>query len=172
MTINEAADTFSAFARGFEGDVMNTLGNYRNEIVDIIQEQLSVGLDGNEKKLTPSYMSDPWFQTSDAGIWQGKALQYMMWKEKITPPAPSWLGYPSRDKNTPNLWITGRFYSSIAAQLFSDRLVFVSEGTPMGGDIINKYGKDILKVGDKGVAHIVKYWVKPRMERYFKSFGL
>lgn len=174
MTIGEAADAFDAFANGFEGVVMEVMGSHKGEIVGIIQKQLYSGVRGDDTPLRPTYLEDPWFNTEEAGHWKGKAKGYMLWKKNITPPepSPSWLGYPARSVGTPNLFITGKFYDSLRAQLFDDKIVFTTEGTPFGDDVVQKYGTDILMVGQKGVNHIVQTWVKPRLESYFKMCGL
>ena len=173
MTIVEAADAFDAFAKGFEGVVKNELDTHKDKIVGIIQAQMSAGVNGNDQPLRPTYLSDPWFNTEEAGNWKGKAKAYMLWKKNITPPESiSWLGYPARNVNTPNLKITGKFHESLRAQMFDDKMVFTTEGTPFGDDVVQKYGIDILKVGQKGINYIVQTWIKPRLERYFKSCGL
>lgn len=174
MTIKEAASSFQAFSEGLQDEIVDSFGTHSQEITDIIRQQLMVGIDGNEDRLSPSYLSDPWFSTEDAGPWKGRSTAYMLWKKKITPPAPSvsWLGYPARPVHIPNLCITGKFHSSIKALRTDTGLTFVSEGTPFGGDIVAKYGADILKVGSKGCAYIGQTWVKPRLVSYFKMHGL
>lgn len=173
MTIGDAADAFDVFAKGFEGVVKSVMDSHKGEIVGIIQAQMRAGVDGNDNPLRPTYLSDPWFNTEEAGSWKGRAKAYMLWKKDITPPEPiSWLGYPARNANTPNLIITGKFYDSLRAKMFDDKMVFTTEGTPFGDDVVNKYGIDLLKVGQKGVNYIVQTWVRPRLESYFKYCGL
>lgn len=174
MTIAEAADAFDVFSKGLEESIMSSLDSHKGEITGIIQRQLMVGIDGNEEFLHPSYLSDPWFESEESGPWQGRAKAYMMWKKKITPPSPSvsWLGYPARPTHIPNLFITGKFHESIRAERSGDKLVFFSEGTPFGDDILGKYGRDILKVGSKGCNYIGQTWVKPHLVTYFKKHGL
>ena len=83
MTIVEAADAFDAFAKGLEGVVRNELNTHKDKIVGIIQAQMSAGVNGNDQPLRPTYLSDPWFNTEEAGNWKGKAKAYMLWKKNI-----------------------------------------------------------------------------------------
>lgn len=173
MTIVEASNAFDAFAGGLSDVVRDVMDSHKGQIVSILQAQMKVGVDGNDAPLRPTYLSDPWFNTEEAGPWKGKAKAYMLWKKEITPPeSVSWLGYPARSVSTPNLFITGKFHESLRAQMFDDKMVFTTEGTTFGDDVVQKYGIDILKVGQKGVNYIVQTWVRPRLESYFKKCGL
>ena len=174
MTINEAADAFDVFSKGLEDVITSVMDSHKGQIVGIIQQQLYSGVRGDDTPLRPTYLEDPWFNTEEAGSWKGRAKAYMLWKKDITPPVPSvsWLGYPARSVSTPNLFITGKFHESLRAQMFDDKMVFTTEGTPFGDDVVKKYGVDILKVGQKGVNYIVQTWIKPRLESYFKMCGL
>jgi hypothetical protein len=174
MTIVEASNAFDAFAGGLTDVVRDVMDSHKGQIVEIIQEQLYSGVRGDDTPLRPTYLDDTWFNTEDAGHWKGRAKAYMLWKKEITPPVPSasWLGYPARSVSTPNLFITGKFHESLRAQMFDDKMVFTTEGTTFGDDVVQKYGIDILKVGQKGVNYIVQTWVRPRLESYFKKCGL
>lgn len=171
-TIVDVQGKFAGFLGEFEGTVLATMEDNREEVADYIREQLYSGVDGKEKPLRPTYRSDPWFKSEEAGIWKGRATQYMKWKKRITPPARSWLGFPERGADTPNLIITGVFHDSIKARPFSKGLKIGSEGTPMGADIERKYGRDIFRVSDKAVGHFVKYLLGPRLVALYRKWGI
>lgn len=170
-TITEAANVYQNFFNGFKGVVLNTMKENSNLITEYITEQLFSGLNGDDKPLQPSYTSDPWFNSAEAGRWRGKEKQYMKWKKMITPPARSWLGYPERHADTPNLFINGEFYSTIAVTPFDDG-VMIGNSTPLGGDIEQKYGSVIFKPGNKSVEHFVSTLLRPRLLDYLKNCGI
>lgn len=171
-TIAEAQERFAGFMGEFEQVILKTMSDNREEVEEYIREQLYSGLNGREKPLRPTYRNDPWFNSDDAGQWKGRAEQYMKWKKRITAPARSWLGYPERSDDTPNLIITGEFYRSIKAHPFAKGLKIDSEGTPMGGDIERKYGSIIFKPGNKAIGHFVRYLLRPRMMDLYRKWGI
>ena len=167
-TIAEAAKIYETFLNGFESAVLDVMKDNSRIIEEYITQQLYSGLDGNSMPLRPTYTGDPWFSSADAGRWRGKAEQYMKWKRSITPPARSWLGHPERSADTPNLFISGEFYSSIKATPLTDGMS-IGSNIPMGGDIERKYGSAIFKPDNKSVEHFVSHLLKPRLTDYLKK---
>lgn len=170
-TIKDVQMRFSGFFNGFENAVIDAMESNADLVEETIQEQLASGLNGDEKPLRPTYTNDPWFNTEAAGHWKGKAKAYMKWKAKITPPARSWLGFPERDKDTPNLYIVGMFYASIKAKRTNKGLM-IESNIPMGKDIEKKYGSIILKPGRTARGHFVKYHLVPSLKAYYAKWGL
>lgn len=170
-TIKEVQERFSRFASGFTDAVLDAMEESSPIVVETIHEQLASGLDGDEQPLRPTYTNDPWFNSEAAGSWKGKGKQYMKWKAKITPPARSWLGFPERDKDTPNLYIIGMFYASIKAKRVSTGLQ-IESNIPLGKDIEGKYGSIILRPGKTARGYLVKYHIKPALMDYYRKWGL
>lgn len=154
----------------FPKTVEESLRNSGNVIRDIIQDQLLSGLDGNMRPLTPTYLTDPYFET------KAQAIRYMEWKKRITPPVMSdILHLPPRDDDTPNLIIRGDYYDSITPSIVgsgkSAKLVVRSEGFYAGNDIENKYGKAHLGLTDKGRAYLISEKVYPAVAALIKRLG-
>lgn len=137
---------------------------------EYIREQLYSGLDGNEKPLQPGYMQDPYFQIYKYP--QKAAEKYKNWKTKIQRPKPSYLGFPARNNNTPNLIIRGDFYSSITAIPISEGVRLVTYGVEFGTDVERKYGSQIFKVTETAKRHYIVYRLLPKIEHYYKQCGL
>lgn len=155
---------------GFEDEVMDLLEKHSDDAVQAIQEQLYSGLDGNGQYLSPTYLNDPYFDDPESR-WYNDALGYLQWKERITPPQSGMtLGIPPRPLEVPNLKITGAFYSQIAAKRDGD-VLRVDTDTPLGKDIVGKYGDQILQIGDSGVKYFNVQILTPGIWDYFESCG-
>lgn len=173
-TVGDAAINFKKLADGFESMVQRSVKDNGALMEDYVIDQLHSGLNGREKAIRPTYLTDPWFNTKDAGQWYKNPEGYMKWKTKIRPPggAPSYLGHAPRDAKTPNLIIRGDFYDSITAVPVSGGLRMESRGTSFGADVVKKYGTVLLGVGSKGRGHFVEYVLRDDVKAYFKLFGL
>lgn len=170
-TIADVANLFDGFRAGFENEGVKAIQENSSLVEEYITQQLFSGVDGEGKPLRPTYSADPWFDSYEADIWQGRAKDYKKWKQLITAPARSWLGHPERDPDTPNLIITGTFYESIKASPMSEG-VTIDSISPMGGDIEHKYGSSIFKPDDRSREHFVVFKLLPRLIVYFKKWGL
>lgn len=172
-TVKEAAKVFGLFAEGFSKVIKDTITDNKDVMEEFIKEQLYSGIDGNDKPLRPTYLTDPYFMSEEAGHWKNKAKNYMMWKKKIRPPRrSSILGIPARDDQTPNLIIRGDFYDSITAIPIGDGISISTQGTSFGEDVERKYGSAILKIGSVGRKHFLEYFIAPALKSYFSKFGL
>ena len=100
------------------------------------------------------------------------AEKYKNWKTRIQRPKPSYLGFPARNNNTPNLIIRGDFYSSITAIPISDGVKIVSYGVSFGADIESKYGSQIFKVSTKAREHYIMYRLIPHIDKFTKQCGI
>ena len=73
--------------------------------------------------------------------------------------------------DTPNLIITGEFYSSIRVNVSSEGLKIGSD-TTMGKDIERKYGSIIFGLGQRSRSYFVEYVLSPALKEYFSRFGV
>lgn len=97
-------------------------------VIDQIQDQLWMGKDGEGNDITPSYLTDPYFKSSES------ARRYMNWKESITPNS-------QRNAEAPNLYITGVFYDSMTLSIGNTAAKLDSTWS-RGDSIINKYSNE------------------------------
>lgn len=142
------------------------------DVEEFIREQLYAGVDGNDQPLTPTYLDDPYFVERYGPHAAKKANNYVTYKKRITSPTPSYLGYPARDPNTPNLIIQGDFYSSITAKPITGGLRVESLGTTFGKDVESKYGSQIFGIGARSREYYFKYGLRPAIKNYLKGYGI
>lgn len=172
-TIFDVANSIQSFVGGFDRMIEDELKSDKEDIEDLIQDQLQSGLNGREKPLRPTYTNDPYFKTvtKTAKAAKSKAEGYKKWKKKITPPAATYL-YPARDADTPNLLIRGDFYHSITAHVGGGVIKIGTEGLSFGNDIEKKYGSIIFGLSPKARAYLIEYRLKPAIKKYMEKYGL
>lgn len=154
-------------AGGFEKMIQNVLVENSEEVGQLIREQLFAGVDGDEKELKPTYINDPYFKEKYGKDWRKKAENYMEWKNDITPPAPSKVGFRARNKNTPNLIIEGMFYRSIKAEAIPGGLRIGTHGIDFGSDVESKYHNTIFKVSRTANKYFINRVIKNKVSKYF-----
>lgn len=168
--ISEVSDVIGKIADGFKEEVMKCMAANKNEAVELILEQLYSGLDGNGEHLSPTYDDDPFFD--EPGRWHGKSEQYKRWKMEITPPETGLkTSSPARPADVPNLIITGPFYESIGADATGDGLQFKSSGMQQGGEIVSKYGSQILDLNMLSKDYFVYEYLERHLEEFYRSCG-
>jgi len=134
-----------------------------------IREQLYCGVRGDGQKLSPSYESDPYFNTEESGRFYLHPELYIEWKMQITPPeAGAVLGLPPRDRVTPNLWIDGTYHRSISAAPTAKGVRIFSFGFYAGGAIERKYGSQIYQLHDLAVARFNRLFVFPAIKQSYE----
>jgi hypothetical protein len=114
--------------------VMEAAGKHEEFIVASNRSQMWDGKNVNNEPIKPSYSEDPYFKNP------GAAQRYAEWKYKITPSS-------KRDKDTPNLYITGPFHRSI--ELVKNKgFLQLTTKTSMGQKIISKFSNVLGLIPD------------------------
>lgn len=106
--------------------VQEIIGADENKYIELQRNQLWDGKGSDDKNLRPSYSEDPYFKKP------GAAERYANWKSKITP-------NPKRDKDTPNLYVVGKFYSEINLQKTNEGYMY--KVASFGNKVISKFDK-------------------------------
>lgn len=135
------------------------------EVSHAVREQLYSGLDGEGRELAPNYLSDPYFRARYKENAAYMARRYMEWKEDITPPEESEIGFSPRRPDTPNLFIDGTFHRSIKAGVSGDTLSIWTEGFKEGAAIEAKYGKQIFGLTEQSRAWLLSRFILPYLEK-------
>lgn len=169
MGIQEVADIIEKITTGFVGACAQCLDSNSDVVVCAIHEQLYSGVDGNDEYLSPTYDDDPYFE--EPGYWYHRAQDYKAWKKAITPPVKGpTLNIFARPDEVPNLYIDGKFYTSITATLQGDTLM-IDSGSGNGPLIVEKYGDQILTLTDKAVQYFNEDFMLPAIDQFFKDCG-
>lgn len=110
-------------------------------ILDLNRDQLLYGRDANGEELTPGYLSDPYFKSFE------QAKSYFIAKFKLEQEHMNRMYYnkvqlfPKKDRNTPNLLITGElFFNHFYINVSNNSYTIGSNGSA-ASDIEAKYGK-------------------------------
>lgn len=173
-----AIDKLIELANGIRPMLVKEMDFNRNFIRIMIQQQLLAGRNGNDNPLRPTYETDPYFKEGETGSKKNKkrsakekAVKYKRWKADITPPR-EYLGYPPRDKSTPNLFITGAYYDSIKPVMQGEKVIIKSDGSfPDSADIMHKYGPIHLGLGTNARKKMYEDIFLPALKRYFEERG-
>lgn len=163
---------WKSFADSLESALINQMHKEKGLFEEFITEQLYSGVNGEEIPLRPKYTEDPYFVENYGKNWKKRAEAYKKWKQKIQPPARSYLGFKPRNADTPNLIIRGDFYSSITAVPIADGISIVSQGLMFSNDIERKYGNVIYVISDKAKKHYITYYMLPEIQKLMKKYGL
>lgn len=165
---------------GFVPEVLDCMGENKDEMVYSIREQLYSGVDGNNVPLSPKYSEDPYFQSHRAGYFDEQAdiwvscyqhpERYAEWKRRITPPeASTRLGLPARDWDTPNLFIIGTFHQSISAKATATGVEIFTFGWDQGPAVERKYGSQIFALSEPAVAHFNQNLLWPWLKAWLET---
>jgi len=166
VTYKDGLKKLLSFLNGFEKEGERIVVDHKDDLVEFVREQLYSGIDGTGQRLSLPYSQDPFFATSEAGRWKNDAKGYARWKAKIQPPKSSFLGYPPRNVDTPNLIIRGDFYDSLIATIVDGGVKIESRGVAFSREIESKYGLSIYAIAPKSKEYFARYIFKPEFEKY------
>lgn len=156
----------SKLAGGFKKMIENVLVENSDEVGKLICEQLLAGVDGDEHELRPTYTGDEYFKKYGKNRIK-RAQTYRDWKNDITPPAPSKIGFRARNENTPNLIIEGMFHRSIKAEPIPGGLRIGTHGIDFGSDVESKYHSTIFKVSRTANKYFINRVIRKKVLKYF-----
>lgn len=170
-TVDEMQTILHRIYTGIENEVLETMEEHTDVMVNCVCEQMYSGMDGKGEPLSPTYDNDTYFD--QPGIWHGRQKDYERWKAKITPPrAGTMLGLPARPLNVPNLFINGKFYSEIFAYRDNLQINIDVDGMGDGPEIVEKYGEIILKLGKEAVGYFNERYTSPAIVKFYEECGL
>ena len=165
-TIKGASDTFQRLNAGFPPMLTQLIQANGMELGGYIREQLWSGLDGDEKGLRPTYLTDPYFKERYGSAWRIMAERYADWKMEITPPSSGRLGFRPRDRVVPNLFIDGTFHRSIMPRNIDGGVTFSSQ-VGFATEIEQKYHDTIYKVSRTARKRFLDDFVRGAIRNYF-----
>lgn len=165
-TIKGASETFARLNAGFPPMLTQLIQANGMELGGYVREQLWSGLDGDEKELRPTYLTDPYFKERYGSAWRIMAERYADWKMEITPPSSGLLGFRPRDRIVPNLFIDGTFHRSIMPRNIDGGITFSSQ-VGFATEIEQKYHDTIYKVSRTARKRFLDDFVRVAIRNYF-----
>ena len=177
-TIEGVSNAVRMLKNNFMPEVTNSLRESEDLIHDLITDQLMAGLDENGKQIRPTYLQDSYFRetTKTEKAARKKAMWWRDMKERITPPETSnLLKFPPRNRNTPNLIITGEYHRSITPIVVDGKdggkIVNASYLLLLGPMLEEKYGPSHLGLTRKAKKYLLDNRIKPAIENLLKKYG-
>lgn len=156
MTLHEAKRRLAKF------DLLQTVSEgveaTEEQILFLNKMQLLRGLDKHGKYLSPKYSEDPFFKSPES------AKRYAEWKSRIE---------PKTDKpfDVPNLFITGRYHSSIDIHV-KDASIETMSSDPNAASIEGKFSDDIYGLNSESKAiYIEEHLFDQVKDRVTKKLG-
>jgi len=125
------------------GVLMPVLEKYLPQMVMDNKDNLWDGKTSTGLNITPTYLTDPYFPHTTPGGRVITAKAYMAWKS-----SPGYMQGSSRNPETPNLFISGKFYSEISAAVTELGIEFDAE-TSLGKAIQAKFGNEVIGITDE-----------------------
>lgn len=140
----------------------------RNEevLLSLNRDQMLLGRDAEGNVLTPSYLEDPYFDTPEqAEAYAG--MKYRLESEhrsRIENPTI----YPDKDRDTPNLIVTGPFQDNMFILVERDSFLLGSTYADTR-DIDAKYGNRVFGMAPASREYFYKHFIRPALTKLLKE---
>ena len=144
------------------GDKIGEVVESRKDVIlSLNRDQMLLGRDAEGKVLTPSYIDDPYFKTKrHADMY--RHMKYKLESEhraRIEHPSL----YPDKDKNTPNLIVTGVFQSGMFINVGSGTFTIGSTYKD-SNDIESKYRGLVFGLSPESKEYFYNHYLKERLK--------
>ena len=139
--------------------------DHSDELVSLNRDQMLLGRDAEGNVLSPDYLSDPYFKTKA----QAEAYANMKYRlegvhrARIVHP----LNWPDKDKNTPNLIVTGPFQDSMFVTTNADSFT-IGAAYADSPDIERKYAGKVFGLAPLSREYFYEQYIKPAVRRHLK----
>lgn len=142
--------------------ISNILEKHSDLLVEIQKYQLYAGQNAEGNPLSPSYLDDPYFNDRAA------AQRYADWKNSLGQDRSNPI-YKKKDKNTPNLIVTGTLiYNTIYASVSPKELI-ISARTSILSKLEGKY-KEPFGINQLGWDYYTKKYFIPEIKNDVQKF--
>lgn len=140
------------------------LAENREFILKMQQDQLAAGIDSKERLLRPTYLQDPMFKSPKS------AKGYSEFKKnKASKPRIWYSQYQPALGDTPNLYITGVYYSGLLvkeSKVLGDTVnIQIGNAASFASEVSMKYGRELLGLTDKHLDLLFKYVINLDLEQ-------
>lgn len=144
------------------GDKIGEVVESRKDVIlSLNRDQMLLGRDAEGKVLSPTYLDDPYFTSPD------KAERYAHMKYKLESEHRAMIEhpslYPDKDKNTPNLIVTGVFQSGMFINVGSGTFTIGSTYKD-SNDIESKYRGLVFGLSPESKEYFYNHYLKERLK--------
>ena len=144
-------------------NVPNVINKVVNDNKDVLlslnRDQMLLGRDNKGNVLSPSYLSDPYFSSP------AKAQAYARMKYALESMHNSLLWYPvqlfpDKDRNTPNLIVSGKFQDAMFISTSGDSFTIGSSYID-SSNINAKYKNNVFGIAPESAAYFYREYIRP-----------
>ena len=141
-------------------DVLDkVVSDNKDVLLSLNRDQMLLGRDADGDVLSPSYLQDPYFKT------QAAAQSYARMKYALESSHRSLLWtpvklYPEKDRNTPNLIVTGLFQNGLFITTGGGSFD-INSSYVASGDINRKYKGRVFGIAPKSKEYFYLEFIKP-----------
>ena len=148
-------------------EVINSVVSSKKDVLlSLNRDQMLLGRNSDGEVLGPSYLQDPYFKTPE------KAKNYAEMKYKLEGVHNNMITnpqlFPNKNKDTPNLIVTGPFQDSMFILLGENEYEIGSTyiDTP---DIESKYNHKVFGIAPESRAYFYRQWLLPVLIKSLKN---
>lgn len=135
-------------------------------LLSLNRDQMLLGRDAEGNVLTPSYLEDPYFDTPEQAVTYAAMKQRLEAEHKARIENPTI--YPDKDRNTPNLIVTGPFQDNMFVLAEGDSFLLGST-YPDTPDIDSKYGGCVFGIAPASRDFFYRQYLRPALMNFLKG---
>lgn len=144
------------------GDVVGDVVSERQDVIlSLNKDQMLLGRDAEGSVLSPSYLNDPYFKTPNQAQRYAGMKYSLESKHRAMIENPTL--YPSKDKNTPNLIVTGPFQGGMFIRSSVDSFTIGSTYRD-SGEIDSKYRGVVFGLSPESKEFFYNHYLKERLK--------
>ena len=166
-TIRSVKERYEKAYAALPEAIFNTVQRTSDVLLDLNRDQLLQGRDADGKVLTPGYLQDDYFKTTES------ARRYL--RKKIVLEEIHRLRmrfstgiqlYPGKNANTPNLIVTGHFHDGFFINITRDAYT-ISSSYDDADDINRKYNGRVYGLAPKSKQFYYFNYIRPTIKEVY-----
>lgn len=132
------------------------VSDYKQDILLLNKDQMLLGRDSEGAAFSPSYLQDPYFKNQEAA----QAYSRMKYALESSHNSLLWVTdlYPAKDRNTPNLIVTGSFHDAMFITLGSGSYTIGSTYKD-ASDINAKYNNKVFGLSPAAQSYFYRHFL-------------
>lgn len=147
---------------GMDSTIDEVVEKNKDVLLSLNKDQMLLGRDARGEVLSPGYLNDPYFDNA------AQAQAYATMKQRLEAKHNARIEnptiYPSKDRNTPNLIVTGPFQDNMFI-LTSPGKFTIGSTYVDAVDIERKYNNEVFGIAPGSVMFFYENYLKPALMR-------
>jgi hypothetical protein len=173
-TVKQVKEAFEKAYNSIPEAVAMRVQETQDVLLDLNRDQLLQGRDADGKVLKPGYLQDPYFDSEESGRWFHRARSYLKMKIGLEAAHRGRMRFgsvelfPDKNKNTPNLIITGPFQDSMFIRVTKESYTIGSTYKDED-DISAKYKDRVFGIAPKTKWYYYFAYIRQVIEKLYKK---